>query len=140
MLGNILFYVTVYYKADGSAVINYSYEKFNAIGEGDVNEIKSTVKGTVTRNADGTCSEDVGLDLSTISAYPVIDLSEFSKTAKINDAGDVLEVNIPASRTEAVLGVAINEDVNLKMTLKEGVVGFVELNYASGSAYYQYAN
>lgn len=138
-LGTLNTSITVYYKADGSAIINYSYEKFNAIGEGEADEIKSTIKGTVTRNADGSCSEAVDLDFSTIAAYPVIDLSEFSKSAKINDSGDVLEVKIPASRTEAVLGTAINEDVNLKMTLKDGAVGFVELNYASGSAYYQYA-
>ena len=139
-LGTLNSSITVYYKADGSAVVNYSYEKFNEIGEGEADEVKSTVKGTFTRNADGTCSEAVDLDFASITPYPAIDLSEFSKTAKINDSGDVLEVNIPASRTEAVLGTAINENVNLKMTLKDGVVKFVELTYASGSAYYQYAN
>lgn len=139
-LGTLKTRFEVYFRDDSSAVIKYSYEKFNPIEVGEDDEIKSTVSGTVTRSADGVYSEDIGVDLSAVTAAVALDLSSFGKEAYINDAGDVLEVKVPKEKTADVFGVDFGKDVKLKITLNGEAVRFVELSYDGGSAYYQYAN
>ncbi len=138
-LGDLKSKFEVYFKADGSATVKCSYEKFNLIGEGDPEDIKSTVLTTVYRNADGSYSEDIGVDLSSVTAAAALNLSAVKDAAVINEAGDVLSVTIPATKTAEVLGVNFAYDVDLEISIRNGVISFMKLNYTGGSATYQYA-
>jgi len=136
-LGELNSRYEIVYKEDGSATITYHYEKFNLIGEGADNEIKSEFDGTVTRNADGTYTGDMGdVDLSGVTAGFKVDLSSLEVT--INEAGDVLTATVPAASTEAVLGSAFSEDVALEVSIAGGAVKQIALTFASGSATYTY--
>ena len=137
-LGDLNASYNVAYNEDGRAVITYSYEKFNKIGEGAENELKSTYSGTITKNADGTYS-GTDVDVSSVASGISVKLSAINKDSKtINDAGDVLTANIAAADTEAVFGSAFSEDVDLEITIANGVVTLITLNYASGSVVCRY--
>ena len=137
-LGELNSSYDVVYNDDGSAVINYSYEKFNKIGEGAENELKSTVTGTITKNADGTYS-GTDVDVSGVAAGISLNIAAIDKDAKsINGSGDVLTATVVAADTEAVFGSAFSEDVVLKVTISDGVVTLVTLTYESGSIVCRY--
>ena len=139
-LGQLSSTLEISFKADGSAVINYSMERFNEIGEGEVGEDKTTVTGTINRAADGSYSGDMisGIDLSSVSQGTAIDLSVVSSVAEINAAGDVLTVTVPAANTEAVFGSAFAKDVNLEISIQNGVVKFINMTFEGGSIEYTY--
>lgn len=100
----------VAYNEDGTATVAYSYEKFNTLGEG-VTELKSTIAGTATVAADGSVTGDLGTDgLTAVSFDLKLDESKLNSVA-IN-AG-VLNAEVKAEHTEAVLGVALSYDVQL---------------------------
>ena len=69
-IGDLDSSITVTYNNDGSASIEYTYDKFNLIGEGAEDKLESIVNGTILRAADGTYSGDIpeGLDVSGVSA------------------------------------------------------------------------
>lgn len=136
-LGELNSRYEIIYNNDGSATITYHYEKFNLIGEGAEGEIKSEYNGTVTRNADGSYSGDMGeVDLSGVTAGFKVDLSTLDVT--INEAGDVLNATVAAANTEAVLGSAFSEDVALEVSIENGAVSQIELTFNSGSVTYTY--
>ena len=129
----------VYYNEDGSALINYSYEKFNEIGVGNEYEVKSTFTGTIRRNADGTYSEDIGVDLSQVTASAALDLTAVKKDVKINDAGDILTVTVPQAKCAEVFGTEFAKDVNLELTLRGGALNLITVTYEGARITYQYA-
>jgi hypothetical protein len=136
--GDLKSSITVNYKDDGSAVITYSTEKFNAIGEGAADEIKSTYAGTIVRAADGTYSGDVNnIDVSGVTAGFKVNV-EAMKDYAINEAGDVLTAKVAAADTEAVLGAAYSKDVTVVISINEGVVELVDLTFEGGSVSYKY--
>ncbi len=122
----------IIYAEDGSAVIKYSYEKFNEIG---AEEEKSTIKGTINRAADGTYSRDVkDTDVSSIAGGIALNLSEIKSDAiTVNDAGDVLTATVAADSTEAVFGKAIAKDVDLEITIKNNAVSRIIMTYEGAS-------
>ena len=109
-LGDLNGAYDVVYNEDGTATVAYSYEKFNTITE-TTTELKTTVEGTVTVAADGSVSGDLGTEgLTAVSFELKLDESKLSSVA-IN-AG-VLNAQVKAEHTEAVLGVALAYDAQL---------------------------
>ena len=140
-LGTLSSKIVVAYKADGSAVITYTYEKFNLIGEGADNEDKTTTTVTINRAADGTFSGDMpeGVDLSAAAASPALNLAPIKDAATINESSDVLTATVPAANTAEVFGSEFSKDVNLEISLNAGVLKFIELTFEGGSITYTYA-
>ena len=117
-LGTLNAKYEIYHNEDGSAVINYSYERFLMIGEDTSdNEIVKTVTGTVARDKDGKYTPDTSVDLGAIEAALGIDISTLKSAATINDAGDMLTVTVSKLDSETVLGTQLNSDASLKITL-----------------------
>ena len=123
-IGDLKAQYSVCYNADGSATINYSYEKFNEIGEGNSDETVSKVEGVMYRDESGNYSESTGVDTSKVTAAAAINLDAVKDSVVINAAGDVLTVSVPAAKTAEVFGADFGEEVKLTLT------------YASGSANY----
>lgn len=120
----------VTYAADGSATIEYSYEKFNALAAG-VTEAKSTLTGTVTLNADGSYS-DGGTLVGNVSAAGGFTLN--LDTAKLKDgevSGNTLTATVEKANTEAVLGVAIDADVEMILTKSDTAIVSLVITYTT---------
>ena len=114
------------YNEDGTATVEYSYEKFNTIGAGDNNELKSTVTGTATVAANGSVTGDLTADgLNAVSFDLALDEAKLSNVA-IN-AG-VLSADVKADDTAAVLGVALGYDA--KLTVATGTDGITSMTVA----------
>ena len=138
-LGELTSKYTVNYNEDGSAVITYTTEKFNAIGEGAEDELKSTVTGTVTKNADGTFTGDTnGVDVSGVTAGFKLDVKKMKDTATINETNTVLTATVAAADTEAVLGAAYDKDVTVVIAIENGAVELIDLTFEGGSVSYKY--
>ena len=138
-LGELTSKYTVNYNDDGSAVITYTTEKFNAIGEGAEDELKSTVTGTVTKNADGTFTGDTnGVDVSGVTAGFKLDVKKMKDTATINETNTVLTATVAAADTEAVLGAAYDKDVTVVIAIENGAVELIDLTFEGGSVSYKY--
>ena len=136
-LGELTSVLEVQYQGDSSAVINYSYEEFLPFGEGT--ETKKTVSGTVHRYADGTYSEDLGIDFGAIEAGVAINLAPIKTIAKVNDAGDLLTAMIPAATTEAVFGTLYTSDVYFELDVQGGTVENIEITYDNVEVIYMYS-
>ncbi|MBQ8302709.1 MAG: hypothetical protein IJX97_04070 [Clostridia bacterium] len=131
-LGTLEGTFNVTYATDGSAVIEYSYEQFNELGESsNTTEVKNTVSGTVNVGADGSYS-DGGALVGSVSAAGGFTIN--LDTAKMKDCevnGNVLTATVEAANTEAVLGVAIAYDVNVVLTKGETSLVSLTLTYTT---------
>ena len=136
-LGDLTSSFEIHFNDDGSAVIEYTTEKFNKIGEGD-GELKSTIAGTITKAADGTYSGDTeAVDVSGIVAGAKIDVSAM-KDYTVNEAGDVLTANVAAADTAAVLGSALSYDVVVKISLAGDAIEYIDITFDGGFIKYSY--
>lgn len=124
-LGDLNGSYDVTYNEDGTANVDYSYEQFNTITAGS-SELKSTYTGSVTVAADGSVSGTLSTEaLNAVSFDLKLDESKLSNVA-IN-AG-VLSANVKAADTAAVLGVALDYDVQL--TVVTGTNGVTSMTVA----------
>lgn len=138
-LGELKSEYEVVYNADGSAVINYSYQRFYEFGEGPDDEVIKTVTGTVYRDKNGNFSETNGVDVSAVTAAGAYDISAFKSTAVINDAGDVLTVTVPKANTQGTFGSEFASDVQFEMILIGDKLASMTLTYNGGSISYKYS-
>ena len=123
----------VEYNEDGTATVNYEYEKLNGIDSGSA-EMISTVTGTATVKADGTTEGDVDVNV-TAANVTKINLDASKMTFSV--ARGILSASIKAADTKAVLGIEIASDVSMTMTVSDtGKIGSVSYNYqtANGTA------
>ena len=139
-LGELNSRYEIAYNDDGSAVITYTYEKFNSLEEGAANELKTTYTGTVNRAADGTYTSDDELpDLSSVTAGVALDLTKLDASKiTINEKGDVLEATVAKADTEKVFGTAFSVDLTLRISLADGKVELVNIDYEGGKIVCQY--
>ena len=124
-IGDLVGEFVITYATDGSAEIEYSYEKFNEFSAG-VTEAKSTVEGTVTLNADGSYSDGGELEGEAPAAAG---FTLTLDTAKLKDAeinGNVLTATVEAANNKAVLGIETGYDVEMVLTKSDsGIVSLV---------------
>ena len=131
-LGDLTGTFTVTYGDDGAATIEYSYEQWNKVGEGD--EPKSTVTGTITRQEDGSYSDGKGFTgtADEVTAGFNLNLESVVETAEVNAAGDTLTATVLKADTETVLGVAFDYDVELKVVINGDVVETITVTFENG--------
>ncbi len=129
-LGDLTGTFTVTYNEDGTATIDYEYEQWNDFTSSST-ELKSTVTGSVTRQADGTYSDGKGFNGSAdeITAGFAINLESIRESATVSADGNTLTVTVPADSTEAVLGVNLGFDAELKVVIAGGVLSEVVVSY-----------
>ena len=127
-LGDLNGSYNVVYNEDGTATVNYSYEKFNTLTAGNATtELKSVISGTVTVAADGSVSGDLGAEgLNAVSFDLILDAGKLSSVAI--DAG-VLSADVKAADTAAVLGVALEYDVELVVATGTNGVTYMTVAY-----------
>lgn len=130
-LGDLNSSYSITFSEDGSASIEYSYEKFNSLEDGAANELKAPpITGTVNRAADGTVTGDVASapDLSAVTAGTAIALSSLpAESVTISESGDTLTATVTGDASEGVFGVAFPEDVTLVITINGGKVDGVRI-------------
>ena len=124
-------YKTVYAE-DGSFTIEYSYEKFNEIGEGAEDELTSTVTGTVTCDKNGNYSDGGALTgTTTLVTGAKINLAKAKATVSMD--GNSLTAKIKAADTKAVLGVELPSDAELVMAKSGDVIVSYTIKYQNAS-------
>ena len=132
-LGDLNGSYNVSYNDDGSATVNYSYERFNEFTLDSVkNDFKSTYTGTVTVSADGQLSEEIGGVASVEAVSFDIELDEkYFKSVTVSSS--VLKGVVKAENTYEVLGVDIAYDVELVIFTGSGRVTSIVISYESES-------
>ena len=130
-LGTLNATYNVIYAEGGSAAVNYSREYFLEVGEGNT-LTKDTVSGTVAVSADGKFSdtEALGGQGAIVNAKITLDKDKMTYTVD----GSVLTARITQANTQSVLGVSIEADVVLTITVANGTVSAFSLNYEIGGA------
>ena len=106
------------YAADGSFVIDYSYEQFNTSSTAGADDVKSTITGKVTCDKDGNYSDGgafVGKTTVATGAKLTLD-SKKMETVTVSEDGNILNSTVKAANTKAVLGIEIASDVTLVVT------------------------
>lgn len=130
----------VYFAANGTATIKYEYERFLEIGEGNPDEITTTVKGTVYRDEDGNYSENVGINISAIEAATALDITSLKNKVNINANGDELNVAVAKDSTASVFGTQFEDDVQLQIVLDGANLSKIVLKSTGGVITYNYGN
>ena len=121
----------VSYNNDGSATVDYSYERFNEFTLDSVqDEFKSVVSGNVTVSADGVLSEEIGGVASVEAVTFDIELKEEYFTS-VSVANSVLRGTIKSENTFDALGVDIMYDVDLVVFTGNGRVTSIVISYES---------
>lgn len=119
----------VVYNENGSATVDYSYEKFNNFNTDTAvrDEIKTTYEGTVEVGADGAVS---GLDgVASVEAVTFeLNLSPDKLLEYTVNAG-VFKGKVEAKNTEAVVGVFIDAEVNITITVGAERITSVVMTY-----------
>jgi predicted small lipoprotein YifL len=119
------------YNEDGTATVDYSYEKFNTIGASENNELKSTVTGTATVAADGSVTGDLTNDGLTAVSFD-LNLDEAKLSSVAINAG-VLSANVKAADTAAILGVALDSDAQLSVVTGTNGITSMTVAYTTAS-------
>ena len=116
----------VVYNEDGSATIEYSYDKFNEITD-ETTEVTTTVTGTATVAADGTVTGSVN---STVTAATAIKVAlDGAKLGDYTVEAGALIAKVSAADTAAIIGVAISADVTLTITIANDKVATMTISY-----------
>ncbi len=115
---------SIVYNADGTVTVNYAYMKLNAIGEGD--GIFSTVSGVATVDAEGNVTGDV--NTTVVGAAAIVANLDADKLEYSISAG-VLTAAVAAEDVLDVLGVDTGADTLVTMTVFDGEVVSITLNY-----------
>ena len=136
VLGDLNAKYDITYRTDGSASIEYTYEKFNKLGEGADNEPKTVYTGTINRTAEGVLSGDVNdaPDLDSVSAGTAMALASIpAESVTISESGDTLTATVTKDNSQSVFGVAYSEDVTLVITIANGKIDSIKITGATMS-------
>ncbi len=109
-------------------LVEYTYDQFREIDASNpTGEDKVAVTGTATIDKDGNVTD--GAVSSTVTAAALaqynLDGAKMTYTVQIG----VLSATIQAANTESVLGVKIDADVTFTLTVANGKIASVTLNY-----------
>ena len=133
VLGDLVGEYNVAYNQDGSATVDYTYEKFNSFDEANLSgEYKTVIPGTVTIAADGTVTDSIGGTAAVEAVTFSINL-DTSKLASASVSGGTLIAKVKAVDTAAVLGVSIGADVDLAVSVGTSGVTSVSISYTTQS-------
>ena len=111
-------------------LVNYTYDQFNEINATNPTAPdKETVTGSATIDKNGNVTD--GSVSSTVTAAALaqynLDGAKMTYTVQVG----VLTATVEAANTESVLGVKIDADVTLTLTVTDGKVTSVTINYTT---------
>ena len=138
-LGELNSQYEVYFAADNSATIKYSFERFYEIGEGPDGETVEKKTGTIYRDKDGKYSEDIGVDLSAVTAAAALNIAPLRSIANVNESGDILTASVPKVATADIFGAQFGSDAELKIVLRNGCLSTMSIKAADREINYTYA-
>ncbi len=117
----------IVYNDDGSINIAYTYEQIAEIsGDADPEALFTTVSGTAAIGADGSLNGSVD-DKIVAAARTSYNLDPALMSYSV--AAGVLTMNVPAANTAAVLGSAIDANVRVTITVADGAVVGITMDY-----------
>ena len=122
----------VTYNSDGSATVEYSYDKLNEAGS---DELVSRVDGYATIAQDGTVSGDISATVAG-AATKSFNLDPAKLKSYSAEEGSLVAI-IAAENVEALLGTAISglvSDVTISMFANDGEITSVSLAYTHSLA------
>ena len=128
--GPFILDVDVVYAEDGSAKITGTRDVLNPIDSGAIDEVVATVPVNVTCDANGNYSDGGAFSGSTTVATGVkFNFTKDNMTYTVSPDGNVLNATIAADKTEATLGVKIDAEVSLTLTMREGKIVSFTMTY-----------
>lgn len=130
-LGDLNSEYNVTYNQDGSATVDYAYEKFNSFDD-DADEYKSTYTGTVTVSADGTVNGDLD-GTASVEALTFDIKLDASKLDSAELVAGVLTATVKAANTASVLGVNVGADATVVISTNANGVVFIAISYTSAA-------
>ena len=133
-LGTLEATYTITNKADGTAIINYTYEEWNEVSLDSIpDEEKTAYTKTVTMDEDGNFSDESFDDDAVLGALKV-DLEKLAKGYTVSKDGKTLTATVAADKTADVFGANLGYAVDIKVVRSSKTVESMELNYTSGAS------
>lgn len=129
-LGKLENRYVVTYNQDGTVTVGFTEQSFVAFDPANpLAETKKTETGTVTIQADGTYDGKISGTAADIAAGIALDVTKLTD-ASVTEAG-VLTAKVAAANTQGALGVNLGYDVDVKLSIFEGVVESLEMSYTN---------
>lgn len=123
----------VTYNEDGSAVVNYTYELFNDFSEDSIaDSFKSTYTGVVTVMPDGTVSDNLN-GIASVEAITFDITLDQEKLQNVILSANTINAKITKDNTLSVLGVALDYDANIVISIGKNGVASVAISYVSAA-------
>lgn len=131
-LGKLENRYVVTYNQDGTVTVGFTEQSFVAFDPANpLAETKKTETGTVTIQADGTYDGEISGTAAEIAAGVALDVTKLTD-ASVTEAG-VLTAKVAAANTQSALGVNLGYDVDVKLSIFDGVVERLEMSYTNTS-------
>ena len=131
VLGILHSNVETTFNPNGSATVKFYIERLNA-EDFTSSETVISKEGTVTLNKDGTYSDGGAFkDALGDSVASVNLVLDSAKLESYTIEGGVLSATVKAENTASVLGTEIGSDVSLMLTVGEGKIVSLVLNYTT---------
>jgi hypothetical protein len=127
-LGELNSTYVVTYNTDGTATVSYTYEKFNAIGEGK--NAKDSFTGETVIGANGELTTPAE-GIAAVEALTFDINLDASKLYSATVTSGILNAVVKAENTLAVLGVDLGVDANIIVTVGTLGVGSVAISYVT---------
>ena len=121
--------IVTIFNPNGSATVNYYIEKFNTGFDGDT---IVPFEASVTLNSDGSYSDSGEFQGLLAGSVASVNLNlDATKLTSYTIDGETLSAVVNAENTAAVFGAAIAADVSFNLTIANGRVVSVILNYTT---------
>ena len=129
-LGTLENRYVVTYNQDGTVTVGFTEQEFVPFDPANpLADTKKTETGTVVIQADGTYDGAISGTAADIAAGVALDVTKLAG-ATATESG-VLTATVAAVDTQSALGVSIGADVNVKLSIFNGVVERLEMTYAN---------
>ena len=127
-LGTLESEYLVTYNTDGSAIVNYTYEKFNQIGESK--ELKTAVTGETTIGANGELRNPPE-GIAAVEALTFDITLDAGKLYNATATSTLLNAVVKAENTLAILGVELGVDAKLVIAVGPLGVSSIAISYTT---------
>ena len=127
-LGTLESAYIVTYNTDGSATVNYTYEKFNQVGESK--DFKTEFVGETTIGANGELT-NAPEGIASVEALTFDITLDASKLHYATVTSGILDAVVKAENTLAILGVELGVDAKLVISIGTLGVSSISISYTT---------
>lgn len=127
-LGTLESAYLVTYNTDGSATVNYTYEKFNQVGESK--DFKTEFVGETTIGANGELT-NAPEGIASVEALTFDITLDASKLHYATVTSGILDAVVKAENTLAILGVELGVDAKLVISIGTLGVSSISISYTT---------